>query len=142
MFGIKIQLTDDEVFPMSPSTENKYNNLESPKVFSQIHILSSLDLICLGNVKINPLISLLSFFLIFLWSLSFIVVVSTITKWLWGSNICRWTLKSQESLSSSTLKHSWAKTLIWKDLLKHWSICWISPVDTFCPIQCFWVNFT
>lgn len=61
MFGIKIQLTDDEVFPMSPSTENKYNNLESPKVFSQIHILSSLDLICLGNVKINPLISLLSF---------------------------------------------------------------------------------
>lgn len=46
LFGIKIQLTDDEVFTVSPGRENKYDSLKSPKVFSHIHILSLLGLIC------------------------------------------------------------------------------------------------
>lgn len=46
VFGIKIQLTGDEVFSVSPSRENKYDSLKSPKVFSHIHMLSLLGLIC------------------------------------------------------------------------------------------------
>lgn len=39
VFCIKIQLTDDEVFSVSPSRENKYDSLKSPKVFSHIHVI-------------------------------------------------------------------------------------------------------
>lgn len=30
LFGIKIQLTDDEVFAVSPGRENKYDSFEVP----------------------------------------------------------------------------------------------------------------
>ena len=66
---------------------------------------------------INKCINIIAF-LFFLWSLSFSMDVSTLTKWCWGSNIFRWT---HSSLVAQTVKNLPA-------VQETWFISWVGKI--------------